>query len=426
MIDRNRQPNIKPAERPELPSPDKFVLDNGIPVYLLKAGNQDVCRIDFMFRAGTWEQQVPLQSAMTNAMLQEGTSGYSSGQIAEVFDFHGAYLQLYSDQHFGTVSVISLSKHLPRLFPVLEDLLKRSVFPRSEFETLIERRKQRFSLENEKVKVLCQKKLSEILFGKEHPYSQSVTLSDFKNLNLRTLIDFYKDFYHSGNCEVLVAGQFGTGVTDLLNRHVGGSDWAGMKKTAASFEIISSAEKQIRIGKPDAIQSAIRTGRIMVKKDHPDYLPLQVLVTILGGYFSSRLMSNIREEKGFTYGIGASLISLGETGYLVIATEVDRTYVEDTLAEIKKELEKLCLEKVGKEELGRVRQYLLGEFVRDLDGPFALAQSFRDVHEFGLGFGFYEKYYDTIMNIQAEQLQQLAVTYLNPESFYTVVAGKEP
>ena len=425
IIDRNIQPPIRPTRKPDLVTPQKIFLDNGIPVFLLHAGIQDVCRIDFTFNAGAWQQHVPLQSAMTNAMLQEGCGSYSARQIAEIFDFHGAYLQLSADQHFGIISLVSLTKHLPRLMPLMECLVKKAFFPLNEFETLVKRRKQRFLLENEKVKVLCQKKFSEMLFGEDHPYSQTVIADDFEKLQLSALTDFYRECYHSTNCEILVAGRFGQELPGLLNRHFGGNDWESRKSVSADFSIGSSSRKLIHVNKPDAIQSAIRTGRILVTKDHPDYHPLQVLITVLGGYFSSRLMLNIREQKGFTYGVGSSFISLNKAGYLVIATEVDKKYEQVTLAEIFRELGKLRTECIGGEELNRVRQYLLGEFVRDLDGPFSLAQVFREVHEFGLDYSFYEKYYQTIMTVDPEQLRQLAETYFREEDFYTVIAGRE-
>jgi len=425
IFDRNIQPPIRPAEKPKLIEPQKIFLDNGLPVFLLHAGTQDVCRIDFTFDAGIWQQHVPLQAAMTNAMLQEGCGTYSAGQIAEILDFHGAYLQLAADQHFGIISLVSLTKHLSRLMPIMECLVKNSLFPSNEFETLVQRRKQRFLLENEKVKVLCQKKFSELLFGKDHPYAQTVTADDFDKLQLSVLTDFYREYYHSNNCEILVAGRFGQELPELLNRHFGGTDWESRKLTRTDFCIRPSSGKLIHVSKPDAIQSAIRTGRILVRKDHPDYHPLQVLITVLGGYFSSRLMSNIREQKGFTYGIGSSFISLNEAGYLVIATEVDKKYEQATLGEIFRELRKLRTDLIGGEELNRVRQYLLGEFVRDLDGPFSLAQVFREVHGFGLDYSFYEKYYQTVMTVDPEQLRRLAGTYFREEDFYTVIAGRE-
>ncbi|MEL7589375.1 MAG: pitrilysin family protein [Prolixibacteraceae bacterium] len=424
-IDRSIQPPIRPVEKPALISPRKVLLRNGLPVYQLMAGTQDVCKIDFLFGAGTWQQLVPLQAGLANAMLQEGSENYRADEIAGKFDFHGAYLQLSADQHYGIVTIVSLTRHLPRILPVVEDLIKRSVFPVKEFETLVSRRKQRFFLENEKVKVLCQKKFSEALFGEGHPYAQTVKEEDFDLLRLDDLVCFYRSWYHSGNCEILVSGRFDETVTNMLDEHFGGDDWLNSTVEPEVCGPKPSSEKNLFVPKPGAIQSAIRVGRIMVKKNHPDYIPLQVLVTILGGYFSSRLMMNIREQKGYTYGVGAHLVCFREDGYLVIATEVDKSYEQLTLKEIFYELRRLREELVSQEELDRVQQYLLGEFLRDLDGPFALSQAFLNVHEYGLDYSFYEKYFQSLLTISATQLKQTAEKYFREESFYTVVAGRE-
>lgn len=425
MINRTIQPLIRQIEKPALAEPSKIILNNGLPVYLLQAGTQDVCRIDFIFEAGTWQQEVPLQASLCNAMLEEGSKNFSSARIAEAFDFRGAHLQLTADQHYGIISIVSLTKHLPKLMPVVEDLIKHSTFPENEFETLVQRRKQRFLLENEKVKVICHKKFTQVLFGEGHPYSLELKAEDFDQLELSSLVSFYREQYHAGNCEILVSGQFDDSAVSLISRHFGENDWSAGRTKKSSFKTSSALKRFHRKVKEDSIQSAIRIGKLMVCKNHPDYLPLQVLVTILGGYFSSRLMENIREEKGYTYGIGASLLCMKEAGYLTIATEVDKTYEQATIDEIFRELKRLREEPVGQEELDRVRQYLLGEFVRDIDGPFALADAFRNIHSFGLGYDYYETYYQTLLHITPEKLQQLAQTYFAEDSFYTVVAGQE-
>jgi len=424
-VNRTIPPPIRPIEKPLLTPPACILLDNGLPVYPLFSGTQEICKIDFIFEAGTWQQDVPLQAALTNAMLQEGSENYSAGAIAEKFDFYGAYLQHSADHHSGTVSVIALTKHLPNLLPVIEDMVKRPIFPEKEFETIVTRRKQRFLLENEKVKVLSQKKFSEALFGAGYPYAQTTKEEDYEKLQRSRLIDFYRSFYHSNNCKIVVSGRFGDDLTVLLNHCFGGNDWGSKTPVRTTPDPNPSPDRKIFVLKPGAIQSAIRVGKTLVRKDHPDYLPLQVLITILGGYFSSRLMTNIREEKGYTYGIGAHFITLKKAGYLVIATEVDKNYEQATLNEIFLELRRLQQELIGHDELERVRQYLLGDYLRDLDGPFALAANFLGVHEYGLDYDFYEKQYRTILTITPEKLKQLAEGYLHEDTFHTVIAGRE-
>lgn len=423
MIDRTQELPIYAIGKPDILTPNTLFLDNQLPVYLLHTGTQEVTRIDFIFDAGLWSEQKALQAALCNAMLQEGSTLYSGAKIAEIFDSCGAYIQCFVDHHSATVSLISLNKHLPDLLPVTEDLIKHAVFSEHELNTLVKRRKQRFFLENEKVKVLCQKKFSEMLFGASHPYSQTVTAADYDLISRDDLYYFYSKRYNSGNCRILVSGKFDDNFPDLLNRHFGGDEWGGEKTELFNYNIQSSIKKEHQVTKKEAVQSAIRIGRLMVQKDHADYLGLQVLVTVLGGYFSSRLMANIREEKGYTYGINSLLIGSQDTGYLLIATETDKSYVKDTIKEVFLELKRLREEAISDDELNRVRQYLLGEFIRDFDGPFAQAQSFRAVADFGLDNRFYEKYYETLNTINTSRLQDLAQQYFVEADFFTVVAG---
>lgn len=423
-INRSIAPELHPISEPELTRPAQHFLDNKIPVYYLRAGKQDVCKIDFVFEAGVAQQDKPLISSITNAMLQEGTDRYTAAEIAEIFDFHGAYLQLSADYHYGTISLICLDKHLEKLLPVIEGLIKHSTLPESEFTSLIQRRKQRFLVDLEKVKILCQKKFSEVMFGPEHPYTLSLKPEDFDEVQYADFVHFYRAHYHSANCAVHVAGRFPDGLFDLLNKHFGGNDWTGTRIGKPIIPVSTSEQAFTRIEKADSIQSAIRMGKLLVNKDHPDFFGLQILTTILGGYFSSRLMQNIREEKGYTYGIGAHFVNLNLAGYLIIATEVDKTYEQATIDEIEKELSRLQNEPVGDDELARVRQYLTGEFLREFDGPFALSQAFRNIHDFGLNYDFYDRFFAAIQTITAAELQSLASRYLGHGTFLTVVAGQ--
>lgn len=425
ILNRSTQPELFVAGKPVFNPPLHAQLNNGIPVYLLESGEEEVTKLELIFDAGNCHEERPLQAAFANSMLQEGTTGLHSEKIAEVFDFHGAYLQLFVDNHFGILSIISLNKHLPKILAVVEEMIKYSSFPEQEFQSLIQRRKQRFLLENEKVKVKCQKRFSQVLFGADHPYSQTIVEGDFDEVKKESLSEFYQKYYRSNNCRILAAGKLRADIQELLDQHFGQNDWSGGYELKSRVKITSSIEHSHFIKKEDAIQSAIRVGKLMVGKDHPDYAGLLVVSTILGGYFSSRLMTNIREDKGYTYGIGSSTPTLREAAYFIIATETDKQYEVATLQEIFKEIELLRTTPVGTEELERVRQYLLGEFIRDFDGPFARSAAFRNVNDFGMDYSFYENYYQNLLNITPNRIQELAHSYFQRESFYAVVAGRE-
>jgi predicted Zn-dependent peptidase len=359
-------------------------------------------------------------------MLEEGSEKYTAEEIAEVFDFYGSYLQLVADQNQGIVSFIGLSRHLAPILAVMEDIIKYSVFPEYELEILIAKNKQKFLLENEKVRTLCQKKFTQVLFGNDHPYALNNKLEDFDRITRAQLLEFYHSHYHSGNCHIIAAGKIDESVFGLLNSRFGGNDWKKKAIVWPGFTIHSDLQKFHHVEKANGLQSAIRVGKFWVARTHPDWHALSVLTTILGGYFGSRLMTNIREEKGYTYGITCYTITHQHASYLVISTEVGNEYVNPTLTEIRTELERLRNEPVADEELQTVKSYLLGEFLRDFDGPFALAASFKAINDFNLGYSFYEDYLHVLRNLTSGELMQLAQKYLNPEDFYTVVAGSKP
>lgn len=423
MLNRTIQPIVNPIKHIDMIQAEKRVLSNGIPVYFINAGSQDVVKIDFIFEAGTWFQSSNLVASLCNSMLEEGSHNFSAAEIAERFDFYGAYIQLVADQNFGFANVVSLGKHLPSILEVTEDMLKHSIFPEYEMGVLIDKNKQKFLLENEKVRTLCHKKFTQVMFGEEHPYAMNNKLEDFDQINREMLVQFYQTYYHSGNCRIIAAGQIDESVLGLLETHFGGSDWNQKLVPAIEFGMNPSPQKFHHVEKSNGSQSAIRVGKMWVSKSHPDYIPLSILVTIFGGYFGSRLMANIREEKGYTYGIGSFVLSLKYASYLVISTEVGNQYVEPTRKEIAFEMNRLQTEPVSESELATLKSYLLGEFLRDFDGPFALAGSFKAINDFDLDYSFYDRYLNTLRNITPEELMKLAQQYLSPDDCYTVVAG---
>ena len=425
MLNRKIQPTVNPIEHIDVVKAEKRLLSNGLPVHFVNAGTQDVVKIDFIFEAGTWFQPLNLVAGLCNAMLEEGSENYTAAEIAEKFDFYGAYLQLTIDQSQGFVNIVSLGKYLPEVLKVTEDLIKRSVFPEHELDVLIAKNKQKWQLENEKVKTLCQKKFTQVMFGTEHPYAITNTLEDFELISREALLRFYKSYYHSGNCRIIVAGMVDENVLAMLDTHFGGNDWKSADLKSPEYTIHSNPEKYHHVEKANGIQSAVRVGKFWVPKSHPDFHALSILITIFGGYFGSRLMTNIREEKGYTYGIGSYILSLKHADYMIISTEVGNEYIEPTRAEIAYEMRRLQTEPVSENELETVKSYLLGEFLRDFDGPFALAGSFKAINDFDLDYSFYDDYLRVLRTITSAELMQLAKQYLNPEDFYTVVAGSK-
>ncbi|MDA3929081.1 MAG: pitrilysin family protein, partial [Prolixibacteraceae bacterium] len=385
MINRNIAPQQREISKLDFILPEQWKLNNGVKVWGINAGSQELVKIDFIFDAGAWYQPQNLIAGLTNAFMNQGSKHYSAQQIAQLFDSRGAYLQLVADQQYGCVTILTLNKYIDEILEVTADVIQNPIFPEHEIAAQIGKKKQQFTIENNKVKTLTQKKFSQVLFGEKHPYSNTNKLSDYDLLSSDKLKEYHGLNYGSESCKIIVAGQYGSKLKDILNQYFGNSNWTSLSKTDSYFDIKGDIQKVHFVEKSDALQSAIRIGRLVPNRDEADFHGLTILVTLLGGYFGSRLMANIREDNGYTYGIGAGIYSMPNAAYLTISTEVGCDVTKAALKEIYFEIERLQTELVGEDELSVVRNYLLGENLRSFDGVFAMASSLRVLLEAGLG-----------------------------------------
>jgi predicted Zn-dependent peptidase len=425
-IDRTVSPAFKTVEKIEMIHATEKKLRNNIPVYSINAGSQELIKVEFFFSAGMFQQIKPLQAATVNAMLEEGTSKMTAAQIADAVDYYGAFLEVGVSQDHASVVLYTLNKHLKSTLSVVEDVIKNATFPEDELDTHLTNKKQKFHVNNQKVATVARKRFTELIFGEKHPYGINVQEADFEKIKRTDLIDFYCSFYRSGNCKIVLAGKIDDDVFSLLDEHFGANDWSSansLKKN--TIEIISCNEREQLIFKEDALQSAIRIGKVLFNKTHPDFQSLQILNTVFGGYFGSRLMSNIREDKGYTYGIGSGIASLQNSGYFFISTEVGVDVCKNAINEIYFEMDRLRNELIPADELQLVKNYLLGTFLRSVDGPFAMADRFKGILEYNLGYDYFDKYIATIKGISASQLRDLANTYFDKESMIELVVGKK-
>ncbi len=426
ILDRKTPPAYRTVEKIEMIKASEQHLRNNIPVYSVNAGTQELIKIEFLFAAGMYQQEMPLQAATVNVMLEEGTSKLTASQIADKIDYYGAFLEMGVSQDTASVVLYTLNKHLKATLPVVEQVIKDAVFPQHELDIHIRNKKQKFLVNNQKVAVVARKHFTELLFGSKHPYGINVQETDFDTIQRSHLLDFYSTFYRSNNCKIIVAGKIDDMVIKLLDNHFGGNDWNFINKiTQKEVSVSTSSEFKHLVPKEAALQSAIRIGKLLFNKTHPDFLAFQVLNTLLGGYFGSRLMSNIREDKGYTYGIGSGLASLHHAGYFFISTEVGVEVCQDAINEIYMEIKRLREELVPEQELGLVKNYMLGTFLRSTDGPFALAERFKGIMEYNLGYDFFDRYIATIKSISASQVRDLANAYLDQNSMIELVVGKK-
>lgn len=425
MINRTEAPAFKTIDKVDVIRANAAKLNNGIEVYSVNAGSQEIIKLEFVFRAGMYYQPASLIASSANSLLETGTKSFTADQISDGIDFFGSFIEFGVGQDYACITVFSLNKYLNDTLKFVEEVIKYPIFSEEEFKIHINNKKQKHLINSQKVSVLGRRKFSELLFGAQHPYGIDVDEKDFERVNTTEIKDFYNKYYQYKNCTIIASGYLPANLMDTLNGHFG-AEWGNGNVIVPVKKELQTTTQQVHfIERDDAIQSAIRVGRIMFNKTHPDYFHFQVLNSILGGYFGSRLMANIREDKGYTYGIGSGLMSLVNTGYFFISTEVGADVTTKALDETYKEIKILREELVSDNELETVRNYMLGQFLRSVDGPFALADKFKAIWEFGLDYSYFDKYFKAVQTVTPTQLRDIANKYLQQKDLIECVVGKK-
>ncbi|KLT65425.1 pitrilysin family protein [Pedobacter sp. BMA] len=423
MLNRQQAPDFKQVSTINFIHPEKQQLDNGVPVFTVYSGEQDLVRIEFIFNNVNWSIDKPLQAIAVSAMLNNGTKKLTSKEIAEKIDFYGAFFQTEYFQDQSSVTLYTLNKHLASVLPIVKQVISESQFPQHELDIYIQNQKQKLQVNLKKNDVLSRKEFAHALFG-DTAYGVDIQARDYDALKRDDLVDYFKEAYAPNNCTIIVSGKFEPESFKLLNAEFG-SNWAPSTAVKNSFSFTSSEKQFVYRERPEALQSAIRMGKIAINRKHEDFPGLQIVNTVLGGYFGSRLMNNIREDKGYTYGIGSGISSLSDAGYLFIATEVGADVCAAALTEIYKEIDLLKNELVGEEELNLVKNYMLGSMLGSLENVFSHADKFKNIYFAGLDYDYYSRYIQIVKNITAEEIKALANKYLTTEDFVEVVIGKK-
>lgn len=422
MPDRKHAPEIVDAVnfKLQLKQAEKFVLKNGVEVYAVDAGAEEVLAVEWVFYAGNWFEEQNLVAATTNFLLRNGTSKKTAFQINEYFEYYGSYLNRACYNETATITLHCLSKHIKELLPSVRELIVDSVMPQEELDIYKQNMKQRLKVNLKKSDFVASRLIDVYLYGENHPYGKYSKLEDFDTLNREQLLDFYKKYYQQGRLVLFVAGKLPADIASLLDQYFG--DLPNQPVALQEIMAQPAADRKYRITNDEAgVQGSVRMARSFPNRHHPDFMKVMVLNTLLGGFFGSRLMSNIREEKGYTYGIHSFIQNhIHDTAWM-ISTEAGKDVCEATIEEVYKEMKLLREQIVDEEELLLVRNYMMGGILGDLDGPFQIMGRWKNIVLNNLTEQYFYDSIHTIKTISAEELQFLAQKYLKPEEFYELV-----
>lgn len=419
MLDRKIPPSFAREFSFDLPSATRVEVGNGIELQWVK-GSKDIIKLDFIFQAGKWYEPKPGVAYFTAHMLEKGSANYSAAQISEIIDYHGAQLEISAGADFVSISLYSLTKNLRSVLPLLIELLEKPLFPSDELELLLSIYEQNLKVNHQKTSFVAGKLLAKNIFGAQHPYGKSAEETDLKNITREDLIQ-----YHSERLvpfSVFLTGDLSKEEIIWLQQTL--AVFKSSVRDRAETKSIQPAEtKKAIVKKEGSVQASLRMGKLSITRADKDYAGFLLLNHILGGYFGSRLMKNIREEKGLTYGIYSSLSPNLHHSSFSIGADVNIDKCDETLREIGNELTRLQDELISEEELLVAKNHFLGSLQLEVSNPFSVTEKLKTIHLFDLPADFYANLFDRIGKTNAKDLQQLAQKHFVLDDFFTVQVG---
>jgi predicted Zn-dependent peptidase len=419
MLDRKIAPPFQKSTSFNLLSPEEKALENGIHLYFIAGGFQDVIKVEVVIEAGRWFEEKPGAAHFTAQLLSKGTKTKSSFEIAGILDRYGAHLEVNPGLDFVSISLYALSKNLPPVLSVLMEILCEPTFSEKEFQQTTSVFIQNLKVNNEKTSFLSSKLFRKTLYGESHPYGYELEEADVVALETRDLKKHFSEFF--GSMKVFVSGKFDAGTRNLLVKSFAAVT-RGQRSNTSDHSIQSRPENQY-VKKDESIQSSVRMGRRSILRSHPDYVPVLFVSHILGGYFGSRLMKNIREEKGLTYGISASIHGLKRDSYLVIGADVNKENVALTFEEVRKELKILRTIHISSSELETTRNHFIGSLQSEITTPFAHADKIKTIVLYDLARDHYQKMITRMEKIDARNIIEISEQYFNESTFFEVAVG---
>ncbi|MAW65504.1 MAG: hypothetical protein CMD18_04840 [Flavobacteriales bacterium] len=396
---------------------------NNIEVNYIDGGSAPLLKIELVYNAGSKYQSQPLVASLAFDLLRDGSKKLNGNAFKEAINGLGVYYGMDISKDFGTLSFYVLERNLKPLLELVKEVVTQPNLPEKEFNRLLQKEKNDFLIDSEKTSFLARQKFAEVLFN-ESEYGQVAHLEDFDKLKYQMVTSFIYQNIVDAPFKMMVSGNISNSSKTFFQQFLEALEVAdkGIKKQVQKCKPI----KQLHTVKKDSEQCSVMLGKLLPSKTHPDYHKISITNTLLGGYFGSRLMQNIREDKGWTYGIHSSILNFEDASSLIISTDVLKDKGHQTIEEVKKEIEKLQRELILEKELDVLRNYLKGNLLKGFDGAFEQIDRFFSVDSFGLGWDYFDDYIHLLETITPREIREVALRYLNWEDFVLVkVGGKD-
>lgn len=430
-LDRTKAPSIREFGDLDMPEVKKTVLDNGIPLYLLDHGCQEACCLTCVWRGGVAESEAKAIPALVLSMMREGTSVHSGEEIADIIEFNGAKLFVSADSHFSTLKLYTLNSRAAEVIPLVPEMMLDPVFPEKNLEVLREKVAKNEEIKLAKVETQASIEINRMVMGENHPLARTDTPEQIRAYRREDLMAWYEKVFdiavgESGDSSLtlFLAGRITPEIERLVKNLFGAlpvTKSEPLPFNIVEFKPATAAEKRVHV--EGALQSAVRMFIPTIGRNHPDYIVLRLLVMALGGYFGSRLMSNIREDKGYTYGINSYLLGYPEGGIIGISSSTDNATVNPLIEETILEIKRLLTGDFTPDEMTRLRQHAMSVLASSLDSPFDIMDYYINLLVAFIPSGYFRQQVEAVKSLTPDELVRVARSYLSLDRLNIAVAG---
>lgn len=427
-VDRTKPPTLPPPPALKLPAVRTATLPNGLELAVVEAHKVPVVDVSLVIDAGAVRDpaNLPGLATFTATMLQQGAGRRTALDIADETAFLGAQLSVVAGFDVATVTLHVPKRRLAAALDLLSDVVLRPTFPDSEITRQRELRRTQLIQQRDEPVQMANVAFPAIVYGAAHPYGRPLAGNDssVSGLTRERVTGFYGMFYRPNTARLLVVGDVTLDeARQLVTARLGGWTRGAAPNTSVGAAPQPAPRTIYLIDKPGAAQSVIRIGHVGPARDTPDYFALQVLNTILGGSFTSRLNQNLRETHGYTYGAGSAFALRRAGGPFVAQASVVTAKTDSSLIEFLKELRRIRDEAAPAAELEKAKQYIILGLPGEFETTAGAAFRFRDLLVYGLPLDYYGGYVDRINAVSAADVQRVARRYIDPDKLDIVIVG---
>lgn len=405
-------------------------------LYVLRSDTLDAVRLDIVVGAGQGHQDKLLQALFTNRLLREGTRHHTSAELAEKLDYYGAWLELTVSVHHSYLTLYTLKRYACETFALVGEMLHEPLFPEERLRIISANNKSQYLVNRQRADVIARRLFNRAVYGDNHPCGRFAEEKDFDAITRDDLLRFFTAYYRPDNCNIYLAGNVDDHLIEAAKKSLSLTPSQGggtLAEAQLSFgqNTLSLTSPSLGGGRgealihhlPSAVQASIRMGGLLMDVASDDYYRMRVVTTILGGYFGSRLMKSIREDKGYTYSISADMLTNTRQVLFVVSSEALADKGEVIADEVRQHCRRLAEERVPDDELTMVRNYMIGEICRNYEGAFSLIDAYIYIHTLGLPLEHISRTIDTVRSIDAETIRRTAAQWLDADRFHTVIVA---